>query len=478
MLPVSVHGHRGPLLVLLHWLGGGAHTWQRLGVALSARGFRVAAIDAPGFGEAANRPASDVTTAVDALAETIGSLRAQFGEPDWTLGGHSMGGKFAAILARRALDGAPGLEKLRGLVLVSPSPPAPEPINETARAQRVEMFGTSSPDPDKQRAAAERWIADNTGKLPLADDLLQSAVEGVLRNSPHAFRAWFLSGSTEDWSTRVGTVDLPTLVLAGTEETKLGAAAQRKLTLPHFPQAQLVEIGRAHHLTPLERPGELLEHFTMFAAAIGLSLPTEDQAPGHATVELIASERTSARTREAMTRRLRRSLDWNHTPEVFTPAAFHTLRALAEAVVPQAGFDLAACVDAQLQRNKGDGWRYATLPDDPEAWKQGLRSLDAAAERAHGVAFVALYPEQQRALLEQAQRAELGPGLLDRLHLRSGSDLYTAEAMQRWFEDVRAEFTRLYMADPRVMDRLGYTGFADDLGFTAIQLGQKEEFER
>ena len=50
--------------------------------------------------------------------------------------------------------------------------------------------------------------------------------------------------------------------------------------------------------------------------------------------------------------------------------------------------------------------------------------------------------------------------------------------MRIWFEDVRAELAKLYVADPRTMERIGFTGFADDHGFTQIELGQREVFER
>lgn len=179
-----------------------------------------------------------------------------------------------------------------------------------------------------------------------------------------------------------------------------------------------------------------------------------------------------------MEARLARSENWKAAPKVFSFAEFRTLRALAQAIVPNAGFDLAACIDSQLHENKGDGWRYASLPGDQEAWHRGLFSLDTAARQAHGVSFLALYPDQQHTLLHQAGQGKLGKGLLGRLHLSDAADAFTADEMKTWFGDVRAEFTRHYMGDPRIMDRIGYTGFADDHGFTQIELGQQERFER
>jgi hypothetical protein len=400
------------------------------------------------------------------------------GNVPWVMGGHSLGGKFAAVVARRALDGQPGLEDLRGLLLISPSPASPEPIEDARREQHLKNFGETAPDPNTQRKVAEGWVDRNTGKLPLPDAVRERAIGDVLANNPRAYRAWFLTGSKEDWSDRVRTLDVPALLLVGSEETSLGEDKQRALTLPHLPQAEFVVLEGVKHLAPLERPREVIELATQFLAGVGLELRTVQTEPGTAINALMHSERTSPQTLELMTGRLGQNQNWNHNPRAFSSTEFRTLRALAESVVPEPGFDLAACIDVQLAANQGDGWRYAELPSDPEAWHRGLLSLNLAAGRRHGVSFVALYPDQQEALLRDVAAGKVGRGLLGTLHFGDAVDAFSAEEARQWFSDVRAEFTRFYIADPRTMDRIGYTGFADDPGFTHIQLGQQEEFER
>ena len=473
MLSYEHQGDRGPLIVFLHWLGGGAQTWQELSHGLARRGLRCAALDLPGFGQGVQEPATDVNHAVEAAVETIRALRAADPGTPWLLAGHSMGGKIAMITARRALDGEAGLEGLCGLLLVSPSPPSPEPIAETRREEHLDTFGTPTDDPDDRRRDAERWVTKNTGKLPLPRTICERAINGVLAIPPPSFAAWFRQGSKEDWSARVGTLDVPALLFTGTEETSLGIDVQRTQTLPHLPQATHVQIEAAKHLTPVERPGELLEHVTEFLGAIGLPLATPETHAG--TAALMDSRRTSSQTRGVMVDRLAANRSWNHRPGVFSPPEFRSLRALAGIIVPDAPIDLAAALDEQLAAAKGDGWRFAALPADVEAWRCGLLSLDQAARRGFGVSFLALYPDQQQALLHQAADGKLGHGLLGAIPLTAASQAYSAEEMKQWFQDVRAEFTRLYVADPRTMDRMAYSGFADDLGFTQIELGQGEE---
>ena len=166
-----------------------------------------------------------------------------------------------------------------------------------------------------------------------------------------------------------------------------------------------------------------------------------------------------------------RLTDTTPPPQTFSATELRTLRALIDTVIPNAPANLATRLDQSLAQLQADGWRFDTLPSDAEAWHQGLASLDAAAHRAHGVTFLALTPTLRHALLLEAQQGKLGRGPLGALHLGESAHAFTATQMQHWFEDVRSELTRLYVSDPRTLDRIGFTGFADDpTGFTQIRL--------
>lgn len=474
-------GERGPLLVMLHWLGGGAQTWTEVIEGLAPRGVRCAALDFPGFGHASGIAGYDVSAMSDAVAETVKKLRADLGEHGsvpWFLAGHSMGGKVTGVVARRALRGEAGLEGLRGLVLVSASPPGPEPMSDSKRADMLASLGETAADAAKDRKHAEKFVDDNTGKLALLPEVRERAIQGVLGMNRTAFRRWLELGSNEDWRGTVGQIALPALLFAGTEDGALGPKAQRDLTLPYYPQGELVTLENAGHLAPLERPGELVERLTQFIAGTGITLTVEAAKPGSKFENLLHSDHVSPHTRDVMETRLGGAENWNHQSEVFSAAEFRTLRTLAQRLAPDAGFDLAASVDAEIAKGAGDGWRYAALPPDTEAWHRGLLSLDHAARRMHGVSFIALQPKMQDDILQQASDGKLGKGLLGTLHVGGAADAFSADEMRLWFEEVRGIYVRFYVGDPRTMERMGYTGFADDLGFTQIKLGQQEEFER
>jgi pimeloyl-ACP methyl ester carboxylesterase len=130
MLSLERRGSHGPLIVMLHWLGGSSRTFTEVAELLAPRGFQCVAIDLPGFGNSSQHQDFSIPAMVQALTDTIRELRGQNSadpEAPWLLAGHSMGGKLSMLLARAAEDNTIGLANLRGLVLLSPSTPSPEP---------------------------------------------------------------------------------------------------------------------------------------------------------------------------------------------------------------------------------------------------------------------------------------------------------------------------------------------------------------
>ena len=232
MLYVEESGDRGPLVLMLHWLGGSARSWHEVSVSLATAGFRCVAVDLPGFGHSQQSSAFSVPQMVAALIETIRHLRHPAPDTPWLLAGHSMGGKLAMLIARAAEQGEPGLTGLQGLMLVSPSPPGPEPMQESKRAETIQALGSETTDPDQRRKHAEKFVDDNTGKLPLLDHIRERSVDDLLRMNPEALVAWMTTGSRLDSSGQVGRLSLSALVLSGTEESALGPDAQMQHTLP------------------------------------------------------------------------------------------------------------------------------------------------------------------------------------------------------------------------------------------------------
>ncbi|OAH21889.1 thioesterase [Methylorubrum populi] len=426
-------------LFCLHFLGGSTRTWAPLAEAL-AGAMRVVPLDLSGFGDAREESGYSV----DAMADRIAGAIAAHSGP-YRLAGHSMGAKVALTLARRAEDGDPDLAGLSGLVLVSGSPPSPEPIPEDRRSQ---MLSWIDADPETRAREARKFVQANVGgSLPA--DLENLATDDVLRAAPAAWKAWLNAGAHEDLCRRVGVLRTPALVLAGSEDADLGPDAQAGLTLPHLAHGHLVTADGVGHLLPLEGPDALARAILDHAAR-----PSEPPAvppaipPGYA--DLIASDRVNSRLRSALNERAAAD-DPAYAPQALDPVELAILRAVFARVLPVAGLDTAARVDARLAAGRGDGWRFIALPADDKAYRAALRTLDAASRAAHERPFVVLAGDRQDALLTLAQKGELEvpPALGGRLD---------ADRMRFWFADARADAARLYLSHPAALARLGFSG--------------------
>lgn len=415
-----------PSFVFLHALGSSHHEWDHVSRHLGDA--QCIALDLPGFGERADEGYADVAAMADDLADEIRrrSLTACI------LVGHSMGGKIATIVAARAAAGEVGLAGIVGVVLVAASPPAPEPIDEDRRAQMIGWVAGGSVG----QADAETFVDANTA-APLPAELHERAVADVQHSSREAWLGWLERGSLEDWSGQVGQISIPALIVAGAEDGDLGEDAQRRLNAPHYRHADIRVVDGAAHMIPCEQPEALARLIADHAASVGPSL----LPPGF--VALLGSDRVSRRTRTAMLERTRPVADdglaWSSAERAVVEALVAQI--LPDLTSPQ---DLARRVEAVVVKGPGDGWRFADLPSDREAWRQGLATL----EHLTG-GFAALGAAAQVEWLERIAAGSVPDegGL-------------SPKQMTLWFQDVRAEVVRQWAALPATMAAIGYDGFA------------------
>lgn len=191
---------------------------------------------------------------------------------------------------------------------------------------------------------------------------------------------------------------------------------------------------------------------------------------------LIDSPRVSTRTRQVLRAR-EAADDPAYCPVTMTPAQFTVLRAVTRRILPQPKggcIDLAARLDAQLAQGCGDGWRLAILPDDCTSYARGLSVLDDRARSGHGQGFADLAHELQDEILALAAAGDL-PG--------QAPALLNGAQMQGWFADLCVAATKLYVAHPATLARLGYSGIAyggdgeGKAGFSLVGLGERETWE-
>jgi pimeloyl-ACP methyl ester carboxylesterase len=224
-----------PTLVFVHHFGGSARTWDWVISALGGP-CPTFALDLPGFGSAASAPGPFT---VSAYADQVAAGIRTSGARDFILVGHSMGGKVAMALAARQPQG------LTALLLLAPSPPTPEPIEEEAWEELIRGWG--------EGCAMSRTLEEITAE-PLSGALRQRAISDMMRCGKAAWTAWLTDGSREDISAVMSHVSVSATILSGTRDSVLPTELMREEVAARLGDASVKPIAGAGHLLPLEAP--------------------------------------------------------------------------------------------------------------------------------------------------------------------------------------------------------------------------------
>ena len=153
-------------------------------------------------------------------------------------------------------------------------------------------------------------------------------------------------------------------------------------------------------------------------------------------------------------------------PRFFSPAEQATATALLDLLLGQDGeprVPVTAMIDARLAEAQTDGWRYADMPEDGQAWRDTLAYLDADAEAKYGMGMAGCPAADQRALIQAVQ--DLGSG-----------DWHGLPASQVWSLWTRYACTAFY-AHPWAWNEMGFPGPAYPRGYKNKGVGRREPFE-
>jgi hypothetical protein len=167
-------------------------------------------------------------------------------------------------------------------------------------------------------------------------------------------------------------------------------------------------------------------------------------------------------TREVVLARL----DPNGTGTFFDAGETATARALLDRLLAQDDepkIPLFELVEPRLAAGETDGYRYADMPDDGDAWKRSLAGLDADASAAHGARFAALDARIQRELVERVRTTK-----------GDWHGLPGARVFQLW---MRYACTAFY-SHPWAWNEIGFAGPAYPRGFKTLAIDRLEPFER
>ncbi|MGH8149152.1 MAG: gluconate 2-dehydrogenase subunit 3 family protein [Steroidobacteraceae bacterium] len=184
----------------------------------------------------------------------------------------------------------------------------------------------------------------------------------------------------------------------------------------------------------------------------------------------VLAKRTSlswnAKTRDVIDERLAVGRE----PRFFSSDEWRTLQAVCARILPQPPdwppVPLPSYVDEKLYKQELDGYRYAQLPPQDEAWRRGLAALNSEAQSAHSARFEALTAGQQDALLKQMQEGKL-------------KDSAWGDMPSKLFFEHRVipDITHSYYAHPTAWNEIGFGGPASPRGYVRMGLDRRDPWE-
>jgi pimeloyl-ACP methyl ester carboxylesterase len=241
-------------LIFLHYWGGSARTWAPVIARLEPHA-RCVALNLRGWGGSS---ALDGRYGLDAMAEDVTTLISALEPKAFVLVGHSMGGKVAQMVAKRAPTG------LRGLVLVAPAPPTPMKVPEAQRAAMLASY---------QTCEGVHQALGVVAASALPEALREQVIADTLAGHPDAKRSWTEAGMLEDVSTGLDTVSIPVEVVVGDRDQVERHDDLRAAFTPILPQARFRILPGTGHLSPLEDPAAIMEACASMLRLVGLNKP-------------------------------------------------------------------------------------------------------------------------------------------------------------------------------------------------------------
>ena len=193
---------------------------------------------------------------------------------------------------------------------------------------------------------------------------------------------------------------------------------------------------------------------------------TKDRYPGYD----VLAKRQGVSWNDATRRAIDHRLALPGEPRFFTEAEWQTLVAVCDRILPQPRdrppVPLAAMVDDKLLSGRTDGFRYAELPQQGEAWRRGLAALDAEAKRRHGAAFHRLDTDEQNALLKKMQEGGL-----------SGPEWGGMPSKEFFRHRLLQDIATAYYAHPTAWNEIGFGGPASPRGYVRMDFDRRDPWE-
>lgn len=164
-----------------------------------------------------------------------------------------------------------------------------------------------------------------------------------------------------------------------------------------------------------------------------------------------------------------------NTPPIrfFSPQEAASMGAVFDHLLPQQDRDdahqipILNFVDARLYQNRIDGYRFESMPNDQEAYRLGIRGIEAAAQTTSGKCFVHLDPLTQDEILKSLHDGN--PAGADEIWRRLPTHYFWMLMVQDAIE--------AYYSHPWAWDEIGFGGPAYPRAYMRLEHGMPEPWE-
>ncbi|MFZ0662248.1 MAG: gluconate 2-dehydrogenase subunit 3 family protein [Acidobacteriaceae bacterium] len=157
----------------------------------------------------------------------------------------------------------------------------------------------------------------------------------------------------------------------------------------------------------------------------------------------------------------------------FTPEEAPIIQATFDHIIPQDDrnaekkISIVPFVDQRLHKNRIDGYRYASMPSDRDAYRLGIAAIEEMSRTLHGCGFADLASLKQDKLLES-----LHDGKPEAAH-----ETWKRMPVHRFWMLLVQDAVEVYYAHPYAWDEIGFGGPAYPRAYTRLERGEAEPWE-
>jgi pimeloyl-ACP methyl ester carboxylesterase len=243
-LHYTTQGDGGTPVICLHCLGADASSWDGVW-SMCGDSFRWIGLDLRGHGRS-SRMLCKMTAEI--LARDVLDLADALELKEFSIAGHSMGGKVAMRLAALAP------KRILSLILIGSVGPGPVPLERSI----MEDFVSRAHDFLFVRDFFRPWFRH----WPCAE--VNAYLAKVTITPQWALKLACEMAIYTDIAREVGVLSQPVLAVIGSNDPVYGIEYQQRAVVPHLANSRQVLISDCGHGMILERPREIALHIDSF----------------------------------------------------------------------------------------------------------------------------------------------------------------------------------------------------------------------